>query len=113
MIRAAQCDQNVILRVHARNQQKKKTGKGFIRSVFIERIKKTAQMDPFLVICFVNSLQIPLKSSSEHIESGSDYQNLIEKKDVCTLTQYGCPYRKARVCTYIYIYMCVCRLYNE
>ncbi|KAI8537731.1 hypothetical protein RHMOL_Rhmol09G0047700 [Rhododendron molle] len=35
MIRAAQCVQNVILRILARNQQKKKTGKGFIRAVFV------------------------------------------------------------------------------
>ncbi|KAI8563917.1 hypothetical protein RHMOL_Rhmol03G0146700 [Rhododendron molle] len=35
MIRAAQCDQNVILRVPARNQQKKITGKGLIREVFL------------------------------------------------------------------------------
>ncbi|KAI8547385.1 hypothetical protein RHMOL_Rhmol07G0191300 [Rhododendron molle] len=35
MIRATQCVQNVILRVLARNQQKKKTGKGFIQIVFV------------------------------------------------------------------------------
>ncbi|KAI8535037.1 hypothetical protein RHMOL_Rhmol10G0144000 [Rhododendron molle] len=46
MIRAAQSDQNVILRVPARNQQKKMTGKGFIRAAFSERFRKTARMSP-------------------------------------------------------------------
>ncbi|KAI8567959.1 hypothetical protein RHMOL_Rhmol02G0161700 [Rhododendron molle] len=40
MIRIAQCDQNVILKGTRKKLGKKKTGKGLIRAVFIERFNK-------------------------------------------------------------------------